>query len=72
MIDGKTGFLVEVGDAEKFAELIDHVLTMPKAEADQMGIAARKNVEENFSSERMCSETIKVYEDVLRSVFPAA
>ncbi len=68
VIDGKTGFLVEVNDVEKFAELIDKALEMSKEEADQMGAAGRKNVEENFSNEKMCGETIKVYREVLRRV----
>ena len=68
VIDGKTGFLVEVGDVEKFAQLIDKALEMPKEEADEMGVAGRKNIEENFSNEKMCNETIKVYREVLKRV----
>ena len=68
IIDGKTGFLVEVGDVEKFAQLIDKALEMPKEEADEMGVAGRKNIEENFSNEKMCNETIKVYREVLKRV----
>ena len=65
VIEGKTGFLVDVGDAEKFAQLIDKTLSMSKLEADEMGIAARKNIEENFSNEKMCNETIRVYKFLL-------
>lgn len=68
VIEGKTGFLVDVNDSEKFAELIDKVLTMPKEQADEMGNAGRKNIEENFSNEKMCGETIKVYKEVLGTV----
>lgn len=69
IIDGKTGFLVEVNDVENFAKLIDAALEMSKEEADKMGNAGRKNVEENFSNEKMCAETIKVYKEILRRVF---
>jgi glycosyltransferase involved in cell wall biosynthesis len=41
---------------------------MPKEEADEMGVAGRKNIEENFSNEKMCNETIKVYREVLKRV----
>ncbi len=68
IIDGKTGFLVDVNDSEKFAELIDKVLEMSKEQADEMGIAGRKNIEENFSNEKMCGETIKVYKEVLKGI----
>jgi len=66
IIDGKTGFLIEVGDAEGFAKVIDRVLEMPKDEADKMGIDARQNVVDNFSNEKMCNETLKVYRSLLR------
>ena len=65
VIEGKTGFLVDVGDSDKLAELIEKVLEMPKAEADVMGQDARKNVEENFSNEAMCNETLNVYKSLL-------
>lgn len=61
IIDGKTGFLVEPWDVEKFAALIERALEMSKAEADKIGEQGRKNVEDNFSNERMCNETLKVY-----------
>lgn len=65
VVDGETGFLVEVGDVEKFARLIDQALEMPKTEADRIGKAARKNIEENFSNKKMCDETIKLYKSLL-------
>lgn len=65
IIDEKTGFLVEVGDAEKFAALIDRVLEMPKTEADKIGAAARKNVEHNFSNDKMCKDTLSLYKNIL-------
>ncbi len=65
VIEGETGFLVDVGDSDKLAELIEKVLEMPKAEADVMGINARRNVEENFSNEAMCNETLNVYRSLL-------
>ncbi len=65
IIDGKTGFLVSVGDSLHFSELIEKALAMPKSELDEMGRAGRKNVEENFSNEKMCKETIDIYRSVL-------
>jgi glycosyltransferase involved in cell wall biosynthesis len=61
IIDGKTGFLVEVGESQKLAELIDQVLNFSDEKAQEIGIAARKNVEEKFSNQKMCDDTIKVY-----------
>ncbi|MBM3579590.1 MAG: glycosyltransferase family 4 protein [Alphaproteobacteria bacterium] len=68
IIEGKTGFFVDVGDVQIFAELMDKLLTMPKSEIDEMGAAARQHVIENFSNEKMCEETLRVYRDSLYSV----
>jgi glycosyltransferase involved in cell wall biosynthesis len=65
IIDGKTGFLVEVGDVDGLAALIDKVLSMSKEESDIIGSAARKHIEKNFSNEKMCAETIKIYKKIL-------
>ena len=65
VIDNKTGFLVDVGDAEGFAKLIDKVLEMPKEERDAIGFEGRKNIEENFSNEKMCNATIDLYRKLL-------
>jgi glycosyltransferase involved in cell wall biosynthesis len=65
IIDNKTGFLIEVGDIEGFAKAIDQVLEMPKDEANRIGIDARQNVVDNFSNEKMCNETLKVYRSLL-------
>jgi glycosyltransferase involved in cell wall biosynthesis len=64
IIDNKTGFLVEAGDIENFARLIDMVLKMPETEAGKIENAARKNIEENFSNQKMCDETLKLYRTI--------
>lgn len=65
IIDEKTGFLVDVNDSDKMAKLIDRVLNMTKDEVIEMGDVARKHIEENFSSKKMCDATIKVYRDMI-------
>ncbi len=65
IIDKKTGFLVELNDSKKFAEVIDKILNLSEEEAKEIGKAARKHVEENFSNEKMCEETLKVYRSLL-------
>ena len=65
VIDGETGFLVEVGNVEKMAEAIDRALTLDKAVSDKICDNARKHIEKNFSSKKMCEETIKIYRKIL-------
>jgi glycosyltransferase involved in cell wall biosynthesis len=65
VINEETGFLVEPFDTNAFAKLIDRALTMKKEEADKIGARGRKNIEDNFSNDKMCADTIKVYKKLL-------
>ena len=65
VIDEKTGFLIDVGDVDCLAATIDKLLEMPKNQVDEMGRAARKNIELNFSSEKLCAETVNVYRNTV-------
>lgn len=65
IIDGESGFLVEVGDVEKLAHLIDQVLETQSAKLREMGERGRKNIEENFSNKKLSDETIKLYKKIL-------
>ena len=66
IIDRKTGFLVESGNVEKMAESIDEVLMMPEANLNEISSNARKHIEENFSSKKMCAKTIEIYREMLQ------
>jgi glycosyltransferase involved in cell wall biosynthesis len=61
IIDKKTGFLVENKNSDMLASLIDEVLSMPKEKSDEICANARKNVEDNFSNQKMCDEMVKIY-----------
>ena len=61
VIEEQTGFLVEPFDTQNLADVIDKILTMPKEEIEKIGLAGRKNVEDNFSNDLMCQRTIEVY-----------
>lgn len=65
VIDGQTGYLVEANNSDQLAALIDKSLRLSEQEAKDMGIAARKNIEDNFSNKQMCDETINVYRSLL-------
>lgn len=65
IIDQKTGFLVEVHDTEKLAKTIDFILNMSKIQVDEIGLAGRKHMEDNFSNEKMCEKTVEVYKKLL-------
>ncbi len=65
IIDDKTGFLVEVNDAEGLAKLLDKALNFSESEAKQIGESARQHIEQNFSNEKMCEDTIKIYKSLI-------
>lgn len=65
IIDKKTGFLVNPYDADEFAKLIDHCLNLNNEEYEKIISEARKNVEENFSNEKMFNATLDVYKKLL-------
>ena len=62
--DGKTGFLVPVGDVDLMAERIlnlfsDYELTV------QMGINARKKVEEEYDWSKIARKYYEVYQSLM-------
>jgi L-malate glycosyltransferase len=69
--DGLNGFLVANGDAAAAAERILSLLDDP-ARASSMGQAARRTVEERFSSERTMGELVRMYDALLATRRPQA
>ena len=59
--DSVTGFLVPPGDIGALAAKLDEVLDLPAERKAAIRAAALDSVRTNFSTERMCSETIALY-----------
>lgn len=59
--DGVTGFLVPPGDADALAAKLDEVLDLPDDRKAAISAAALESVRTNFSTDRMCAETIDLY-----------
>jgi len=67
VIDGKTGFLVELDNTGAFADKIRYCLNILNSkEYSLIGEAARKHIDSNFSLENMQNKTIKLYKDILK------
>lgn len=60
LVDEETGLLVPSENPSALAEAIIDLLSN-KDKAGQMGLAARKRVEQEFSVEKMIQETEEVY-----------
>ncbi len=65
--DGKNGLFSEPQDPKAMAENILKIYRDDKLRK-ALVYNGRKNVEENFTNERMCAATLKVYEEAVRSL----
>jgi glycosyltransferase involved in cell wall biosynthesis len=64
VLPGKTGWLVDPGNAESLASAMREGLTN-SALCKQYGKAGREWVLDNFTTERMCEKTIMVYHSLI-------
>lgn len=62
-VDGQTGFVVPAANASKLAEAVIKLLR-DGGLRDQMGQAARKRVEENYSYDRLAEKLTKLIEEI--------
>lgn len=63
--DGETGFLVPVGDPAALAETLDKILDMSNTDKKIMSDKAIESVRSDFSTQKMCDKTLKVYQELL-------
>ena len=64
VVAGKTGWLVEPGDAADLASAISRALDINDGQRKSIARAARRNVAENFTKDLMCRRTLEVYQEV--------
>jgi glycosyltransferase involved in cell wall biosynthesis len=62
--DGRTGFLVPVGDAEALAQRLALLLSDDQL-CGRMSSASRERVRQRFSATRMAAETLEIYDRLL-------
>ena len=62
--DGETGFLVPPGDAKAMADKLDEMLDMSEEAKAKMRAASVESVRSNFSTARMCEETLALYREL--------
>ena len=68
IIPGKTGWLARPKDVNSLAEALVAALSLGLRQRKILAKAARSHIEKNFSTETMCSRTIKIYRRVLDRV----
>ena len=62
VLDGKTGYLIPVGDAASMASAIERAVQTLDFDA----IAARKRISEQFSTQSLQRKTLSIYNDLLK------
>jgi glycosyltransferase involved in cell wall biosynthesis len=65
IINEKTGFLFEAGDADSLSKKIIKAITMDEISLELMGKEGRKNVLKKFNVEKMCFSTYSEYKRLL-------
>ena len=65
IIDEKTGFLYEVGDAKSLSKKILKLLYLDETLLKSIGIEGRKNIVKKFNVEKMCFSTYSEYKRLL-------
>ena len=64
VLDGQTGFLVDIGDPEGLANAMERLLADPELRAS-FGAAGRRRVLEHFSAQRLAADYLSVYADAV-------
>ncbi len=65
IINEKTGFLFDAGDAKSLSKKIMRILSMDETLLKSIGNEGRKNVIEKFNVEKMCFSTYSEYKRLL-------
>ena len=66
LINNKTGFLFDSGDARSLSKKILQVLNTDLSILKSMGVEGRKNVVKKFNVEKMCYSTYSEYKKLLK------
>ena len=65
VIDGKTGYLFESGNAKSLCEKIIKIINLDDTTLKTIGIEGRKNIVSKFNVEKMCFSTYSEYKKLI-------
>ena len=71
ILDGKTGWLAPVEDAEAWADALARAIDLGPGKRMEMGEAGRTRARQLYSAEAMCAATLAAYERVLEARDPS-
>ena len=67
IIDRQTGWLFPVGDSDMLVECLRQALSLTNTQRQQLANQAILHVQQNFTKDKMCNDTMEVYADILRN-----
>ena len=65
VVDEKTGYLFEAGDAKSLSQKILKTLTIDETQLKLIGVEGRKNIVQKFNVEKMCFSTYSEYKRLI-------
>jgi glycosyltransferase involved in cell wall biosynthesis len=65
VVDEKTGYLFEAGNARSLSQKILRILTIDETQLKLIGIEGRKNIVKKFNVEKMCFSTYSEYKRLI-------
>lgn len=71
VLAGESGWLVTPGDADALAAALTEAIALPTAARTAMGARGQEHIRANFAKDRMCADTLQVYNELLER-FPVA
>ncbi len=69
---GETGFLYQAGDVEALVRTLETALTLPADHRQLVARAAAEAARERYSKDRMCRDTLALYDELLSTRAAAA
>lgn len=67
IIDGQTGWLAPVEDADAWARALARAIDLGPNKRQEMGAAGRRRARQLYSADAMCAQTLAAYERVLEA-----
>lgn len=67
VLEGETGWVVPPGDSDALASALEAALSMTQEQMDAVAERAIDFVNERYTKERMCSQTLDVYAELLEA-----
>ena len=67
IIHNQTGYLIKPGDIDELSQYLEKILLLDSVNRFKIAKKARENVVKNFSRDKMTSNTIQIYKEIIEN-----